>query len=701
MKGLDPKRASELFRSNSKKHFKMYKAGRKWLVAGISALSGLLGLGTVSPTAAKADTKTTAAKTVDKEDVAATQTTGTIPATSQTTVTSATEKSQSTTEASTSTPSESTSTSGNENTTKNDTTSSDATGSTTSADTTQTGATSSATPAANANDTTTDTATNTTTTATETTQTDGTTSTKASTPTTENETPSANETSGSVADASESGSLSDAGSDAEELDALNFSDLANADGTLNLNGFLKMATESYGLTLDQAKTVADTTNANYKIGVADAIKDIKAALAQINLSDTSVTADAVLSGINGNQSEISKGVSTLSSLVDAYATNTDMVNNDTNQTPTWKGNSYSGGALTGTNAINYNGGYSSVTATFMAGMKSWLDKIKTTSGDADSGNADELLNATAYDSKQLSGSGSILGSSVTALATLNTLASGASSFAANTLGYSSDGTQVGDLIKTATDELRVYIKAIAPSLVNGIAKQALSDIRSIGGTIDDSDYAPANLSEAVGLNANMSSLIKTFGFSSLLDSTFLNSMYHAIRGNIQTAIESNWAKGEAQALNDFLGANSSVYGTGTQSPYQTQVTNYSESDPSQIMNTNDGKSLSLLSQATGYAWTQKVLGNVMSIASNDALGGTKKSTPDDIINQMVSKGMITATEGSELLAAAPHSFGSSSLDYVRQGTGAQKVIQSLYDAEYDAVNGAVLDYQHTPNISDA
>jgi hypothetical protein len=178
-------------------------------------------------------------------------------------------------------------------------------------------------------------------------------------------------------------------------------------------------------------------------------------------------------------------------------------------------------------------------------------------------------------------------------------------------------------------------------------------------------------------------------------------MYHAIRGNIQTAIESNWAKGEAQALNDFLGANSSVYGTGTQSPYKTQVTNYSESDPSQIMNTNDGKSLSLLSQATGYAWTQKVLGNVMSIASNDALGGTKKSTPDDIINQMVSKGMITATEGSELLAAAPHSFGSSSLDYVRQGTGAQKVIQSLYDAEYDAVNGAVLDYQHTPNISDA
>ncbi|KRL47499.1 hypothetical protein FD37_GL002367 [Levilactobacillus spicheri DSM 15429] len=310
-----------------------------------------------------------AAKTVDKEDVAATQTTGTIPATSQTTVTSATEKSQSTTEASTSTPSESTSTSGNENTTKNDTTSSEATGSTTSADTTQTGATSSATPAANANDTTTDTTANTTTTETATTQTDGTTSTKASTPTTENETPSANETSGSVADASESESLSDAGNDAEELDALNFSDLANADGTLNLNGFLKMATETYGLTLDQAKAVADTTNANYKIGVADAIKDIKAALAQIDLNNGSTIGDAIGAYISGKTSNISTGVATLSNMVDAYTDNTAMANDDANQTPNWKGSSYSGGALTGTNAINYNGGYTSVTASFMAGMK--------------------------------------------------------------------------------------------------------------------------------------------------------------------------------------------------------------------------------------------------------------------------------------------------------------------------------------------
>lgn len=67
MKGLDPKRMSELFRSNSKTHFKMYKAGRKWLVAGISALSGLLGLGTIGSTSAKADTKTGAAKTLDTE----------------------------------------------------------------------------------------------------------------------------------------------------------------------------------------------------------------------------------------------------------------------------------------------------------------------------------------------------------------------------------------------------------------------------------------------------------------------------------------------------------------------------------------------------------------------------------------------------------------------------------------------------------
>ncbi|MGP4115775.1 KxYKxGKxW signal peptide domain-containing protein [Levilactobacillus zymae] len=84
MKGLNPKKQSALFQNNCKTHFKMYKAGRRWLIAGISILSGLLGGSALTATTAKAQTLTPGAgQQVAPEDVTATQTSMTIPATSQ------------------------------------------------------------------------------------------------------------------------------------------------------------------------------------------------------------------------------------------------------------------------------------------------------------------------------------------------------------------------------------------------------------------------------------------------------------------------------------------------------------------------------------------------------------------------------------------------------------------------------------------
>lgn len=47
MSRLNPQRQKRLFETNSKSRFRMYKAGKQWLVAGIATLSGLFGMGAV------------------------------------------------------------------------------------------------------------------------------------------------------------------------------------------------------------------------------------------------------------------------------------------------------------------------------------------------------------------------------------------------------------------------------------------------------------------------------------------------------------------------------------------------------------------------------------------------------------------------------------------------------------------------------
>ncbi|MFD1399862.1 KxYKxGKxW signal peptide domain-containing protein [Lacticaseibacillus suilingensis] len=77
--------SGDIFRNNSKVRFKMFKAGKRWLVAGTATLSGLLGGLLIAPHAVNADTTTpTVAKTVDQQDTLATQDTATIPVSSQT-----------------------------------------------------------------------------------------------------------------------------------------------------------------------------------------------------------------------------------------------------------------------------------------------------------------------------------------------------------------------------------------------------------------------------------------------------------------------------------------------------------------------------------------------------------------------------------------------------------------------------------------
>lgn len=656
----------------------MYKAGRKWLVAGISALGGLLGLGTISGTSAKADTTAGAAKTVGAEDVAATQTSGTIPATSQTDETKQAAATPSTS-TSTSTAKESVDTSkaGVSETTTDDT------------------ATKTTTPAATTTDATDGTATGTDATNTAT-QATGSTAASSSTTKETDDTAAANDvtansttTSESTAQDSETGStdpsLSDAGEEVLDADTISFD-------PAELRGMLRMAVEDYGLTAaEAAQLTADVTSTAYKNGISAAQSDINYYINEIKINSlTNVTANVILTN------NVKDGVAALSNLVSAYDANNTLQANDSEGTAQWKGKNYNGTGL------DYNSGYAAYSAAFVTGLNQWLAGVKSASSDSDNTNANELLNATPYDPDQLNGDGSAGAvGSATAQVIINYLGN-SSSFATNTLAYKSDSSNIADSsINSAVSTLKDYIKIIAPVLVNGIAKQALSDVRSIGGTIDDGDYAPAKLSQAIALNQGMKNLIAQFGFGDILDEPFLSSIYDSIRGNVQTAIESNWAKGQAQALNDFLGDGGNVYGGGTQSPYVSQLTNYSESDPAVIMNGNKGATLDLLSQATGYAWTQKVIGSIMTISSSDALGGTKKTSVNEVVDQLQSQGRITSAEADQIKNDdVTHSFGSSALDYSRKSTGVRQVIMSLYTAEYNAISGAVTDYQHNPKITD-
>lgn len=768
MKGLDPKRMSELFRSNSKTHFKMYKAGRKWLVAGISALSGLLGLGTIGSTSAKADTKTGAAKTLDTEDVAATKTTGTIPATSQATVqASTTDVSQSTSdqtstqEASTTPSASATSEAGNQ------------------AAETTTNATGSATTGAQSaqNETITDDQVTTTETTTDGTQptTTQTTADQTATNSTAQKTDTTNEnsTTGSTNEASEStdsaGSASEstAGSDALASDA---SASESNDTTTITTDELKTMLATTNLTQENQNKVAlmaasfsltraaalDLVNAfstpkhaadqiAYKQGTADATKDINSLISSMSVTTAGIADATRLFGIGIDKyvSNIKAGLNNLSQLFTDYENNQSLQESTPTAAPVWTGGSYQASGKTsetfgfkkdnGTNWLgqaqtistagstkDYNQGYSDYSRDFVTGIYQWLDGVKNQATNESTANS--LLNNQTYDPSALSANSA---DGTTTGATLANLLKGllGTEYAPDVLTFNNITDNIANSsISTATNSLNFYIGMVAPNLINGIAKQALSDVRSIGGTMADDDYVPEKLSTAVGLNATTKTLLNVFGIDdAMLDSKLFTLAYQAIAANAQSAIENSWAIGEDKALKGFL-QNGYVYGnSGTSTSPYTKINGYSETDPASILNathtTNedgDSDKLSSLAEAAGYAWTQKIIGNVMTVANVDALGGQEKTNITEIVNQLVTNGKLSEDEANEILnrnsatgatneaeKGVAHVFDAShsALDYVRSGEGAQAVIKQLYDVEYSAAKAALNDYVKYPNMT--
>lgn len=763
MKGLDPKRSSELFRSNSKKHFKMYKAGTKWLVAGISTLAGLLGMGSITSSAKADTTKASAAKTVDTEEVSATKTTGTIPATSQVSsqVTSTTTANTSTSTNETSTTSTAqtsttdaasatTSTAANSDTTNSTSTATDQKTATASVSTNETSTTSTAqtstTPAAS-----TSTTTSTTSTKDETSVAASTSTAKTSTnDLTSNATASTTQTSGSTSmttEASASASATASASNSANLATL----LANTVLTQANQNKVAMMAEAFSLTEEETLSLVNALSTpkvygdenSYNKGIADATTDINNLISSIAITTASLANNYnVLNILNPYAkylSGIGAHVEQLSNLFTDYDTDSSLQASTGQAAPTWHGDAYQakdasdatfqytttttswGGLVTNKTQStlqtkDYNQGYSDYARDFVEGIYTWLDGVAAQAKNPDTANS--LLDTQTYDPAALSGdssAGSTGSATGSALGTLVNQAVKGEKYAPDVLSFSNiTGNIANSSISSATNALNLYIELVAPNLINGIAKQALSDVRSIGGTLDDGDYTPQTLTEAVALNAGTQSMLAGFGMSSLVGTSLFQHIYEALADNAKAAIENSWAIGEAAALKGFLQDDGQIYDGASESPYKAKVTNYSETDPAVILSSSG--TLSTIAEAAGYAWTQKVIGNVMTIANVDALGGTEKTNITEIINQLVTNGKLTTDEANQVLnrnsatgetnensTGVAHVFdaNNSALDYVRNGSGAQEVIEQLYNAEYKAAKAALTDYGLYPNMTDA
>ncbi|WNX22765.1 KxYKxGKxW signal peptide domain-containing protein [Lacticaseibacillus paracasei] len=89
--------AKQFINENGKVRFRLYKSGKKWLIAGTATVSGLLGGMFIMPHGVQAASQPQIGKVIDKGEVLATKGSATIPA-SSTQASTATSESASTTD---------------------------------------------------------------------------------------------------------------------------------------------------------------------------------------------------------------------------------------------------------------------------------------------------------------------------------------------------------------------------------------------------------------------------------------------------------------------------------------------------------------------------------------------------------------------------------------------------------------------------
>ncbi|SMS13411.1 KxYKxGKxW signal peptide domain-containing protein [Levilactobacillus zymae] len=617
MKGLNPKKQSALFQNNCKTHFKMYKAGRRWLIAGISILSGLLGGSALTATTAKAQTLTPGAgQQVAPEDVTATQTSMTIPATSQ----SASEV-----------PSAETTTSASGTTSRVVTSQSHVSGSAVSATSTSTSE------------------------SVESTATEETDQSNAATV-----------TSLSTSDQSVVESQATAKSTA-------FSAAART---------VPAAPQAYAFAFE--KYVPDSSAkvdvASYNKGQTEASSQISNIVAHFTstggLGILHILMDPSIQGVSET---ITKNIKKMADLMDLFYQQKDFQYNDPYGTPVW----YNGviGKSAANNLIyhDFNLGYADYLRSFAEGISDWVTGIKAKAQSKDTSVADGLINYGQYDGTQLAGNSGLLGqagAAGTAFLTWLKRIFTTNNYAGNILKYEGNPNNVANPdVNSAVNAINFYTSIVAPVIINGVAHQALSDVRAIGGHIKDGDYAPNLLKDAVNLNVNVTKMLQNIGLYDVLGTSIIQNVYEGIRMNVQNAIERNWSIGASKALTDAFNGRPA---TRVRSPY-SGTPGYSESNPQSILDDGTGKvPLSQVAQAAGYAWYRKLITLVVKQAGIDAQRNAPQTTVAGIIDEVNASliktpdpdnAPLSDNEKKQILVDnVTHSFGSAK-SYNRNGIG--------------------------------
>ena len=662
LKGLTPKK-SELAKANSRTHFKMYKAGIHWVIAGISTVGGLFGMGTIGTTvAAKADAPAGIAQEADLQQVAATQTSGEIPATS--------------TSVSESSLAEESGSAGDSVTSQSETG--------------ESGAASSETIS------------------------------------------SQSQTSQAVQHSETSmGSQSAVSLENQSVDQLKTRSLPVSSSATSLtensaaeqSGKLSMAqglTKPVKINLFSAQQVMGSKG--YQLGMEDAEGDINYSISNISgnmknilksvlgsnlpkgaldFFDNIFSLDHLLNlGPKLGEKSITANVTKISNLLDDYQNAASLKKQDQYGSPVWAGENYQKkNTLNSTVKIpwygtvptqDYNQGYVDYLRDFSRGLTGWLDSIKTRGANLDEAN--ELINSRPYDPDSMK-KASVTDVLLDGLKYVNNH----SDYGSNILNYQQDGSLASKSVEMGVEAINTYIKLVAPTIINAISHQAMSDIRSLGGTIQDDDYAPSGpdgLYKAVQMSDVSKKLIQKVGLSDILKTSLLNNIYTGIRATVMTALENNWGIGEQTALQEML---------------KEPTSRLETADPTNFNVPVKGENMAQMAQEAGRAWTQKVLGNVIGIANRNAFQDARTSNQEakrydvkDLVDQLVNDRAISSDEAGQILSGTPHIFDPSqhSLDYQRNSRGVQQELKFIYDNEYQAARQAIDDVQHQPMMTD-
>lgn len=371
-------------------------------------------------------------------------------------------------------------------------------------------------------------------------------------------------------------------------------------------------------------------------------------------------------------------------------------------------------------ASDYSAGYATILKTYCESVNAYLNQVKNNINDPTM--ADTLINDknAAYDPTALKNStnawGNIIAMITAGGAIFNNPVNDDSDIFNKTATLPTDNTitnatynaNIKKEAQASIDVINTFIGIAIKNIQNGIMKQALSDIRSLGGNqgnsqagstnnVNGSIAIPSSLTEALKLNASLNSLINTFGFGSTVDSSVINGVYLDIAYGIRNAIELHFQQGVNEAISHVL--------NGTDAPDFSKVNGYTDTaDPKTIANTaQDAGENTLFVEAIGYAWASKIAQSVVNEAVNDIASGKVQSGTDigiAIVNALPA-GTLTENEKDELTQAnyADPDLNSSDASYTPSATGALKTIADLYNAEINALKQAQTDYIADPDAT--